>query len=193
MAATNKQPVIFLASSRGNAGGTEVAMMILDHYLYTQNASALQRYFPIVGLTLDFFDHHHKNRTTEGELVVWPTQALETCEMAATLSRLFRLFVLLTAKVSLLQTGAPTAPRPATVSGNDARLSSPLAMAASALTLRWAGTAPYFDKASNTMNSIHQSPVGLPNHLQAAKRLTSISPAPGARRTARARPAPRRS
>ena len=54
-------------------------MMILDHYLYTQNASALHRYFPIVGLTLDFFDHHHKNRTAEGELVVWPTQALETC------------------------------------------------------------------------------------------------------------------
>ena len=100
-------------------------MMILDHYLYTQNASALQRYFPIVGLTLDFFDHHHKNRTEEGELVVWPTQALETCEMAATLSRLFRLFVLLTAKVSLLQTGAPTAPRLTTVSGNDARLSFP--------------------------------------------------------------------
>ena len=71
--------MIFLASGRGNAGGTEVAMMILDHYLYTQNASALQRYFPIVGLTLDFFDHHHKNRTAEGELVVWPTQALETC------------------------------------------------------------------------------------------------------------------
>jgi len=76
-------------------------MMILDHYLYTQNASALQRYFPIVGLTLDFFDHHHKNRTEEGELVVWPTQALETCEMAATLSRLFRLSVLLTWKVTL--------------------------------------------------------------------------------------------
>ena len=32
----------------GNAGGPEVSLMILDHYLYTQNASALARYFPII-------------------------------------------------------------------------------------------------------------------------------------------------
>ena len=62
----------------GNAGGTGVSMMILDHFLYTQNTTVLQRYFPIVSLTLDFFRQHHKNRTATGELVIWPTQALET-------------------------------------------------------------------------------------------------------------------
>jgi hypothetical protein len=62
----------------GNAGGTEVSMMILDHWLYTQNKSALVRYFPILAATLDFFAHHHKNRTASGEMVIWPTQALET-------------------------------------------------------------------------------------------------------------------
>jgi hypothetical protein len=62
----------------GNAGGPEVSLMILDHYLYTQNLTALQRYFPIVSKTLEFFMHHHKNRTADGELVIWPTQALET-------------------------------------------------------------------------------------------------------------------
>ena len=72
--------------------------------------------------------------------------------MAVTLSRLFRLSALLTWKVSLLQTGAHTAPRPTTVRGNDGRL-SPVAMA-SALTFRWAGTAPYFDKASNSSNCV---------------------------------------
>jgi hypothetical protein len=62
----------------GNAGGTEVSMMIVDHFLYTQNATTLKRYFPIVALTLDFFMHHYKNRTADGELVIYPTQALET-------------------------------------------------------------------------------------------------------------------
>ena len=62
----------------GNSGGTEVSLMILDHWLYTQNMTALQRFFPIVSATLDFFANHHKNRTAAGEMVIWPTQALET-------------------------------------------------------------------------------------------------------------------
>ena len=62
-------------------------MMILDHWLYTQNLTALQRYFPIVSLTLDFFMHHYQNRTADGELVIWPTQALETYWCADTVSK----------------------------------------------------------------------------------------------------------
>ena len=62
----------------GNAGGTEVAMMILDHWLYTQNQTALRRFFPIVARTLDFFANHYPNRTADGQLVIYPTQALET-------------------------------------------------------------------------------------------------------------------
>jgi hypothetical protein len=64
----------------GDAGGTEVSMLILDHYEYSQNRTALHRYFPIVSLTLDFFRQHY-NRTESGQLWIWPTQALEkyTC------------------------------------------------------------------------------------------------------------------
>jgi len=62
----------------GNAGGTEVSLMILDHWLYTQNMTALVRYFPVVSATLDFFANHHNNRTADGEMIIWPTQALET-------------------------------------------------------------------------------------------------------------------
>ena len=42
----------------GNAGGTEVALMILDHYEYTQDLAALQRYWPIVNLTLVQWRRH---------------------------------------------------------------------------------------------------------------------------------------
>jgi len=62
----------------GNAGGTEVSMMILDHFLYSQSKAALNKYFPVVNLTLQFFHDHYKNRTADGQLVIWPTQALET-------------------------------------------------------------------------------------------------------------------
>jgi hypothetical protein len=56
-------------------------MMILDHYDYTGNFTALERFFPIVSLTLDFFRQHYTNRTSTGRMVIWPTQALEkfTC------------------------------------------------------------------------------------------------------------------
>lgn len=62
----------------GNAGGTEVSLMILDAYLYTQNATLLKTYLPIVSLTVDFFRQHYHNRTADNKYVIWPTQALET-------------------------------------------------------------------------------------------------------------------
>ena len=52
--------------------------MILDAYLYTQNATLLEEYLPIVTLTIDFFRQHYHNCTTDGKMVVWPTQVLET-------------------------------------------------------------------------------------------------------------------
>lgn len=52
--------------------------MILDAYLYTQNATLLKTYLPIVTLTVDFFRQHYNNRTADGKYVIWPTQALET-------------------------------------------------------------------------------------------------------------------
>ena len=58
----------------GNAGGTEVSMMILDHYLYTGDVTALERYFPIINLTLTFFEQHHRNRISDGKIMIFPTQ-----------------------------------------------------------------------------------------------------------------------
>jgi hypothetical protein len=34
----------------GDAGGTEVSMMILDHFIYTQNTTALERSVPFEGI-----------------------------------------------------------------------------------------------------------------------------------------------
>jgi len=62
----------------GNGGGTEVSLMVLDHFLYTGDMRVLQRYMPIVVATLDFFRQHYANRTEDGKLVLFPTQALET-------------------------------------------------------------------------------------------------------------------
>ena len=62
----------------GNAGGTEVSMMVLNHWLYTRNATVLVRYFPLVSQKLLFFGHHYPNRTATREMAIWPTQALET-------------------------------------------------------------------------------------------------------------------
>jgi hypothetical protein len=81
----------------GNAGGTEVALMVLDYYLYTEDLEALKKYLPIVALTVDFFRQHYpmrKSRAGAGsgaassagssagsgdqEYVFFPSQAIET-------------------------------------------------------------------------------------------------------------------
>jgi hypothetical protein len=36
------------------------------------------RYLPIATLSLDFFMTHYPNRSSSGQLVVWPAQVLET-------------------------------------------------------------------------------------------------------------------
>ena len=40
----------------GNAGGTEVSLMLLDHYYYSLDETILRRYFPVLlgGLCLNF-------------------------------------------------------------------------------------------------------------------------------------------
>eukprot|EP00035_Acanthoeca_spectabilis_P003288 m.92313 g.92313 ORF g.92313 m.92313 type:complete len:428 (+) comp12033_c0_seq1:1523-2806(+) len=69
----------------GNGGGTGVAMMVLDHYMYTADEVALARYYPLVNLTLTFFHQHYKNRAADGKYLIWPAQALETYWCADTL------------------------------------------------------------------------------------------------------------
>jgi hypothetical protein len=62
----------------GDGGTPEVALMVLDAYLYSNDAAKLQQYLPIATLAADFFRQHYLNRTTDGKYVIWPTQALET-------------------------------------------------------------------------------------------------------------------
>ena len=38
----------------------------------------LEEYLPLAKLTIDFFRQHYRNRTTDGKMVIWPTQSLET-------------------------------------------------------------------------------------------------------------------
>lgn len=62
----------------GDGGTPEIALMVLDHFSYTGNVTALQQYLPIATLAVDFFRQHYLNRTDEGKYVFWPTQVLET-------------------------------------------------------------------------------------------------------------------
>jgi len=62
----------------GNGGTTEIAFMVLDHWLYTQDQQALRRYLPIVAGAIDFFRQHYKDRDADGKMTIFPTQALET-------------------------------------------------------------------------------------------------------------------
>eukprot|EP01052_Picozoa_sp_SAG31_P034682 SAG31_NODE_4086_length_3602_cov_1.613189_4_plen_340_part_00 len=52
--------------------------MVLDHYLYTANKTALRRYLPLATGVVEFFWHHYPKRTAEGHrFQIWPAQALE--------------------------------------------------------------------------------------------------------------------
>ena len=62
----------------GDAGGPEVALMALEHYLYTGDEDAARRYLPLVNLTLAFFAQHYNRTADGGQLDIFPTQALET-------------------------------------------------------------------------------------------------------------------
>ena len=52
--------------------------MILDHFMFFGNLSAIRRYLPVVLSTVEFFAQHFNNRTAEGKMVIFPTQVLET-------------------------------------------------------------------------------------------------------------------
>lgn len=69
----------YIKNDYGGDGGTpEVALMVLDYFMYTNDKAKLKQYLPIATLALDFFRQHYPNRTNDGKIVVWPTQALET-------------------------------------------------------------------------------------------------------------------
>ena len=62
----------------GDGGGAELSLYVLDHYLMTLDAAKLQRYLPIVTLSIEFARRFYSNRTAEGKVEIWPTQGLET-------------------------------------------------------------------------------------------------------------------
>ena len=62
----------------GDAGPIEVSVMLLDAYDYTGDPKYVTTYLPIITLTVDFFRQHYLNRTSDGRIVIWPTQALES-------------------------------------------------------------------------------------------------------------------
>ena len=65
----------------GDGGTPEVALAVLDLYLYTNDEELAERYLPIAFAAADFFMQHYKNRTRDAsgqeKVVIWPTQALE--------------------------------------------------------------------------------------------------------------------
>ena len=60
----------------GNAGGPEVALMLLDYYRYTGDVAALKQYLPLLSDTLEFFRQHYQ--VVDGTVKFFPTQVLET-------------------------------------------------------------------------------------------------------------------
>jgi hypothetical protein len=62
----------------GDGGTPEVALAVLDAYMYTNNLTLLKQYLPLVTETADFFLQHYPNRTDDGQYVFWPTQVLES-------------------------------------------------------------------------------------------------------------------
>jgi hypothetical protein len=62
----------------GNAGNTEVSLMILDHFLWSRSEATLRRYLPIIVQTLTFFTSHFPIPSGGGPVRIFPSQALET-------------------------------------------------------------------------------------------------------------------
>ena len=64
----------------GNAGGTEVCMLILDDYLWTRDLASATKFLPICFKTLEFFMAHYPVRS--GKVAFFPSQALESYQCA---------------------------------------------------------------------------------------------------------------
>lgn len=66
----------------GNGAGPESGLMGVDYYWRTLNATAAAPYVEIAKQTLAWYMSHYPNRTSDGNLMLWPTQVLETywCE-----------------------------------------------------------------------------------------------------------------
>eukprot|EP01050_Picozoa_sp_SAG11_P005524 SAG11_NODE_392_length_9837_cov_9.732183_5_plen_1590_part_00 len=66
----------------GNAGPTEICMLVLDDYLWSRDAEAARRYLPICFKTLEFFMNHYPASSGGGNVDFFPSQALESYQCA---------------------------------------------------------------------------------------------------------------
>ena len=64
----------------GNAGGTEVCMLILDDFLWSRDLASATKFLPICFKTLEFFMAHYPVRS--GKVAFFPSQALESYQCA---------------------------------------------------------------------------------------------------------------
>lgn len=62
----------------GDAGLTELCVMLLDFYASTLDGSSMRRYMPLLAGTLDFFSRHYGDVMQTKLLKIFPTQGLET-------------------------------------------------------------------------------------------------------------------
>ena len=59
-------------------GGLDLSTLVLDHYLYSANATTLQTYLPLVASVVSYYRQRWNQTDAQGKLVFWPTQAIET-------------------------------------------------------------------------------------------------------------------
>jgi hypothetical protein len=61
-------------------GALDLSLFIFDHFAWTQNATALSRYLPIVESVVEFYSHRWEQNglDNDGKMIMYPTQALET-------------------------------------------------------------------------------------------------------------------
>lgn len=63
-------------------GFAEAGLMAIDYYWHTLDIARSARYIPFATAYVDFFASHYRNRTSDGKLMIWPAQVLESwwCE-----------------------------------------------------------------------------------------------------------------
>jgi hypothetical protein len=59
-------------------GSLDLSLFVLDHWAYTQNKTALAEYLPIIEAVVDFYAQHWPARDSNGKIIIYPTQAVET-------------------------------------------------------------------------------------------------------------------
>ena len=67
----------YIAVDQGGDSGTgEIALMVLDFLVATNDTQRFLRYYPVAAAVADYFSQHYAGRF-EGRAVVWPSQVLE--------------------------------------------------------------------------------------------------------------------